>query len=332
MELNLNYGTPILWQSCLEVILTMLLYGGAFVGLTMSTKAYSQIFFTIILALTFLRIFIIQHDCGHGSLFKSKAVNTLVGHLCSLFTLTPFNYWRKLHNYHHLHFGISGESDLGYIETSSVEEFQSKNKIEKFLYVFTRSPLSLLFIIAPFVFIIAYRIPFLLKILFKKLSLANLTKLDYIECYLLDGLIMFIFGVLFHFFGSALLINYLISLYLASAIGMLLFYVQHNIDNLYYVQKSMWSQLEQGLKGSSFFKLPSILRWFTGNIGYHHIHHVCLKIPFYKLPTVHKLYSEQYSKVATISIKDIPRLLSLKLYDTNQGKMITWREYKPKDS
>lgn len=221
------------------------------------------------------RLFIIQHDCGHGSYFRSSRVNHIVGFVLGVVTLTPYQYWRRTHAIHHATSGDLDHRELGDIRTITVREYQERTPWGRFKYRLYRSMFVLLGVGATFQFAIKHRLPVdaprAWKSEWRSVMLTNLALAAVITTL---GLTL---G-----FGRLALVHIPIVI-LSSGFGVWLFYVQHQFEDTYWEHHPEWDFHRAGIEGSSFFDLPQFLHWFTGNIGYHHIHHLSSRIPNYSL-------------------------------------------------
>lgn len=230
-----------------------------------------------------VRIFIIQHDCGHGSFFRSRAANHAVGALCSLVTFTPYLMWRRQHAGHHSHWNnldrrLSG-ADI-YSGCLTLEEYQAQSAGQRRLYRLMQHPLVSWLVLPPLVFLVLYRVPFDAPRAWKRERWAvQLTNLALLILYLGLG---FALG-----FRAVLLVQGPV-LALCAIVGVWLFSVQHRFEGALWTRQPAWHPVSAAIEGSSYLKLPGLLQWFTGNIGFHHVHHLNPRIPNYRLEACHQ--------------------------------------------
>jgi len=272
-----------------------------------------------------VRMFIIQHDCGHGSFFKGKKWNNRIGSLMSVFTWTPYDFWRKTHNMHHSGSGNLDARGYGAIETVTVNEYRAMSAKNKFLYRLYRNPLTLLVFGTPFFILIGQRIPSAKPFPFvevkKTLSFRHIWK----SVLGLNLALVLVFGALSLMFGAqAVLLTYIPIVIGTAWIGGWLFYIQHQFEDSHWDYRHQWNYHEAAVLGSSFYDLPKVLQWFTGNIGLHHIHHLCAKIPNYRLQECMDAYPE-LKDLNRITFWQSLRLVKLALWDEDQRKMVSFR-------
>lgn len=266
-----------------------------------------------------VRIFILQHDCGHGSFFRKKKANSITGLFCSLFTWTPYFYWKKGHGIHHANAGNLSHRGIGDVYTMTVREYLSLTRWGKLKYRMYRSPIFLFVIIPSVVFILWYRFPTSMdKALRRVESSVYWTDL---ALFILNGIIIYLIG-----FKDFLLIQLPIII-LATSAGQWLFYVQHQYEDTYWEEKSNWDFSSAGLMGSSYYRLPKILQWFTGNIGFHHIHHLNPAIPNYRLEKCHT-DNPVLQKASELTILSSLKTLKLRLWDEERQKLIGFNDLK----
>lgn len=264
-----------------------------------------------------LRIFVVMHDCGHSSFFKSKAKNNFWGFFAGVATFSPYLQWSKAHKIHHKTSGNLDQRGVGDIDLLTVEEYQKLNFLGKLKYRAVRSPLIFLFVGSVFVFVFQHRFT-------QKGNSPAENRSVY-----LTNLSILLFAIFVSYFcGLKFYLFYQFSVvFISATMGLFLFYVQHQYEDVYWRKAQDWNFFEASMKGSSFLQLPKVLQWMTGNIGYHHIHHLCSSIPNYNLEKAYK-ENPMFHNCTTIGIKESFRCLFLNLYDLNTGKLISFREYK----
>lgn len=267
------------------------------------------------------RIFIIQHDCGHFSFFKSTKSNQVVGYIMSLFTTIPFSYWAKVHNFHHGHNGQLEFREIGDIYFATVDEYTRMGKWKKMGYRAFRSFPGIVFL-APFIYMVfSNRFPlFNLKGWKKNVRRSQiLNNLVLIGFY---GSLMAIFGVK----EVALVMGF--SVYAFGIVAFWFFFVQHQHEEAYKQWKKNWNHIMASIKGSTFYDLPRVFHWFSGNIGYHHIHHLSPRIPSYNLVQCAEENPILQKHVTFLSFRDSVATVQNKLWDERQNRMIGFNEYK----
>ncbi|MBT3243477.1 MAG: fatty acid desaturase [Bacteroidetes bacterium] len=262
-----------------------------------------------------VRVFIIFHDCGHKSFFKKAKWNEWVGFITGLFTFTPYQKWSRSHNKHHETVGNLDKRGTGDILTLTLEEYKDSSKGRKLFYRLYRHPVIMLGIGAPYIFILQNR--FFAKQV-KPGEKRNVVITNLALAAIITGLSLII-G-----FKSFVLIQLPI-LYFSAIAGTWLFYVQHQYSDVHWYRTGNWNYLDVALKGSSFYKLPRILQWFTGNIGFHHIHHLGSKIPNYKLAKCHNA-STIFTSIEPISLKSSLKTLKLRLWDEAQNRIVSFKQ------
>jgi len=276
----------------------------------------------VINAFFMVRIFIIQHDCGHQSFFKSKKLNNAVGYICSLFSSIPYTYWAKVHNFHHGHNGQLEVREVGDIPTLTVEEYRQRSKWGKLRYRIWRMPL-ITFVIAPaFYFIISNRIP-LFKDKLKNMKSISRSQLRN------NILILALYASLAWLLGwKQFLFIQLTLIFLFGIIAFWFFYIQHQHEASYKQWKKNWDYLLSAIRGSSYYRLPRPIQWLTGNIGIHHIHHLSSIIPNYNLEKCMRENKILNKYVTTIGFWESLKMIKYKLWDEDRGKMVSFEEFK----
>lgn len=234
-------------------------------------------------AFMLVRIFIVQHDCGHGSFFKTRLANKWAGRALSLLTWTPYTYWQREHDVHHAFVGQIERQDIGYIDILTAEGYRALPPHKKFLYRLYRNPLVLLFIGVPLHNIVLMRVPPLSPRRWDARHFLSF-KGAWASVMAHNLCLLVLYGAIFYFFGAAAVFAvYLPVLALAWIIGGWMFYVHHHFENAYWQSGEAWHPHEARLLASAHYRLPPIMHWLTGYIGLHHIHHFSSGIPHYKL-------------------------------------------------
>jgi acyl-lipid omega-6 desaturase (Delta-12 desaturase) len=289
-------------------------------GLLATNYYWASLLLAIPAAGFLLRTFIIQHDCGHGSFLDTRAQNDRLGAILSVFTLTPYDHWKRNHAAHHAGSGNLDKRGQGDIETLTVEEYRALSSVAKIKYRIYRNLLVQLVIGAPLNFFILQRIPSLY---------ALKDKAAWRSVVLLNVAIVAFYGTLAFAFGPMLIFKIFIPVItLAAWTGGWLFYVQHQFEDSVWDKADNWDYHVASLLGSSHYVLPKILQWFTGNIGLHHIHHLCAGIPNYRLQECLNA-SEELQKVSVkLTVWESLRSIPLVLWDEGQRRMISFREYR----
>jgi omega-6 fatty acid desaturase (delta-12 desaturase) len=268
-----------------------------------------------VLAAGFLvRTFIIFHDCGHGSFYKSGAANRTLGFITGMLTLTPYYHWRWQHALHHRTCGDLDRRGAGDVWTLTVREYLESSRWRRFSYRLVRNPL-VLFVLAPFyLFVIEQRIP-----------AAGAPRRERRSVHWMNLAILAMACSMSALFGikTYLLLQLIVST-LAGSAGIWLFYVQHQFEGAYWQRGAKWTYTEAALQGSSFYKLPRLLQWFSGNIGLHHIHHLCPRIPNYNLQRCHDA-DALFAQVKPLTLLSSLRSLAFRLWDEQNGKLVGFR-------
>ena len=268
-----------------------------------------------------VRIFIIQHDCGHQSFTTSRKANDIIGQVCSFLSFIPYRYWAKGHNFHHGHNGILWEHrDIGDIELLTVTEFKALPRWRKLKYAFFRSA-PILFIVGPIWYIF----------LNGRLPMIRLKGWEHAHRALWMNNILLLFihaGIAWALGFKAFLLIQLPIVALFGIIAIWFFYVQHQHETAYKQWKDKWDYIVAAVQGSTYYKLPLIGHWLTGNIGFHHIHHLCPSIPNYNLRACHKENPVFEKHVNRINFWQSLKTINANLWDAQREKMVSFSEYK----
>jgi omega-6 fatty acid desaturase (delta-12 desaturase) len=312
-DLVKKYQSPDNWRSVWQIVNSFvpffLLYYLMYRSLSIS---YGLVLLLAIPTAGFLmRIFIIQHDCGHGSFFRSSRVNEIVGTICGVLTLTPYHQWRHEHAIHHATSGDLDRRGFGDVDTLTVKQYLALSRWGRFYYRFYRHPLTLLLIGPQYIFMFKYRF----------VGKASKRR-ERDSVYLTNALLFAVFLSLGLTIGfKSLFLIWLPTQMISGAVGVWLFYVQHQYENTYWRNGDEWDYATAALMGSSFLKLPRVLQWFSGNIGYHHVHHLSPKIPNYKLQRCHE-ENPLFQEAAVLGLRKSLKSASLRLWDGERKKMV----------
>jgi omega-6 fatty acid desaturase (delta-12 desaturase) len=264
-----------------------------------------------------VRLFMIQHDCGHGTLFRNRSTNDWIGRAIGTLTLTPYDFWRRSHNIHHASSGNLQERGIGDIETLTVREYLALPRWRRLCYRLYRHPLVMFGLGPAYLFLLQHRLP--VGLMRKGWQPWISTMATNAAIALLAVLMIWLVGL-----GPFLLVHLPITL-LAASIGVWLFYVQHQFEETTWAEASAWDLHEAALHGSSHYDLPGVLRWFTANIGIHHVHHLCSRIPFYRLPQVLRDHPE-LAKVGRITLIESLACVRFALWDEKRRRLISFVE------
>ena len=275
---------------------------------------------TLLLALPgagfLLRLFILQHDCGHGSFFTSRAVNDSLGSFLGVLTLTPYHYWRKTHALHHATSGNLDRRGVGDVETLTVKEYLNLPKRKRLTYRLYRNPFMLFGIGPAFHFIVEHRFP---------RGLARSCKKEWASIHGTNLAILVVVAIMWQTIGiQRFLMVQLPIITLTSSIGVWFFYMQHQFEDTYWRHSSGWDFQAAALRGSSYYDLPKILRWFTGNIGLHHIHHLCSRIPNYRLQECFD-ENRELQQATRLTLRQSLTCVWLTLWDEEQQRMVRFQ-------
>ncbi len=265
-----------------------------------------------------LRLFVIQHDCGHGSFFDSKEWNDVIGCFCSLFTLIPYYYWRRQHALHHASNGNLDHRGHGDMDVMTVNEYLSATPLKRLRYRIYRNPFVFL-VLGPIFFVTVIN-----RFAFDRKKTSARERRNVYTTNATLALFALAIGLCIGFeklFWIALPV-----VYVAAGGGIWLFYIQHQFEHTYWRKDREWDYVTAAMQGSSFYNLSKPLRWLTGSIGYHHIHHLRPTIPNYCLQRCHE-ENPDFQKVFTVTFWESLQYMFLSLWDEQQERLISFREF-----
>jgi omega-6 fatty acid desaturase (delta-12 desaturase) len=260
------------------------------------------------------RIFIIFHDCGHGSFFASRRANTILGYVCGILTFTPYEDWRHAHGVHHATVGDLDRRGTGDVYVMTVDEYLAAPRLKRIAYRLFRNPLIMFGLGPGAIFLITHRF-----------AHKGAKKHQRYSVYLTNLAIAAIIALASLTIGLRTYVAVQLPIILiGTTVGVWLFYVQHQFEGVYWARHEAWDPMRAALEGASYYKLPKVLQWFTGNIGLHHIHHVRPRIPNYNLQ---QCYDEvpAMQAVEPLTIRKSLKSLGLHLWDEDQQRLVGFR-------
>jgi acyl-lipid omega-6 desaturase (Delta-12 desaturase) len=318
-QLIARYRAPSLARSVVEIAITFvpLVLVWALMWAALGIGYWLCLLLAIPAAGLLLRLFMIQHDCGHGAFFRHRLANDWVGRVIGVLTLTPYDFWRSTHAIHHSTSGNLDRRGTGDIDTLTVREYLARSRWGRLRYRAYRHPLVMFGVGPAYLFLIQHRLPVgLMRQGWLPWFSAMATNLAIAA---IVAAMIWLVGV-----GPFLLVHLPITL-LAASIGVWLFYVQHQFENTRWAENGAWNQHEVALHGSSYYDLPRVLRWFTANIGMHHIHHLCSRIPYYRLPLVLRHHPD-LGGIGRLTLGQSLGCIRLALWDENQQRLVSFND------
>ncbi len=265
-----------------------------------------------------VRLFILQHDCGHGALFSNKKINDWAGRALGIITLTPYEYWREMHAAHHACSGNLDKRGIGDIDTLTVQEYHQKSTWGKIAYRLYRHPVVMFGLGPAYLFILRHRIPVgRFNAGLKPWASVLFTNLGIV---VFSALMIMLVG-----WKMYLLIQIPV-VAMGASIGVWMFYIQHQFEDTHWDYNSDWAREHAALHGSSYYDLPGPLMWLTGNIGIHHVHHLSSRIPFHKLPKVVEDHPE-LKEIGRLTFFQSLKTVRLTLWDEHRKQMISFKEF-----
>jgi omega-6 fatty acid desaturase (delta-12 desaturase) len=314
-----RYREPSHSRSIVEIAITL---GPLVVLWTLAWAAFCFGYWWVSLLITvpaagfLVRLFMIQHDCGHGAFFRDRRANDWVGRVIGVLTLTPYDFWRRAHAVHHANSGNLDQRGLGDISTLTVREYLERSWWGRFCYRLYRHPIVLFGVGPAYLFILQQRLPVgMLRGGWQPWLSTMATNFG--VALAVATLIWFV-GI-----GPFLLVHLPITL-IAASVGVWLFYIQHQFDPTFWARDNEWRFQDAALYGSSHYHLPGILRWFTANIGVHHVHHLSSRIPYYRLPRALRDYPELCG-VSRLTLLESFRCVRLALWDERERRLVPFR-------
>ncbi|MEM7547410.1 MAG: fatty acid desaturase [Pseudomonadota bacterium] len=318
VQILARYREPNSWRSGFELFVSIAPFITLWVLACLALEV-SYLLAFVISALNgafLLRLFCIQHDCGHGSFFSNRHVGDWVGRAIGVLTLTPYDVWRRTHSIHHSGSGNLDLRGIGDVQTLTVREYRALSPFQQLLYRLYRHPLVLFGIGPSYVFLLQNRLPF---------GLMRSGSRYWISAMGTNLAVVVILGLIGYFGGlGALFLVFLPSTLVAASIGMWLFYVQHQFETTHWDKGEEWQLHDAALHGSSHYDLPVVLRWLSANIGVHHVHHLYARIPFYRLTEVLRDHAELV-QASRMTLSQSLQCASLDLWDEQNRRLISFK-------
>ncbi len=316
-QISVRYCRPRLFRSVLDVATSMVPYLALsfLLDLTLHISVLLTVVLVVLAGGFLVRTFVVFHDCAHGSLFSSKRANRWVGRVAGLLVLAPFERWRHDHAVHH---GTSGDLErrgVGDIVTLTVQEYRARSWRGRLAYRVIRNP-AFMFGLGPIVaMVIGPRLP----------TRGQRPRLRHSVLGTDASILLLAAGLCWLIGWERFLLVWAPSALLAGSVGIWLFYVQHQFEDAYWQSADDWDYTEAALRGSSYLKLPRVLEFFTGHIGFHHVHHLNARIPNYNLRRAHR-ENPIFHQVPELSLLDGLRAVQLKLWDQDRGKLVSFAD------
>jgi omega-6 fatty acid desaturase (delta-12 desaturase) len=318
-ETVIKYQRPALGRALWQVANTLLPYAALWylMYLSLGVSYWLTASLAVLAAGFLVRVFIIFHDCGHGSFLPSQKANHVVGVITGLLTFTPYYHWRWEHGLHHASAGDLDRRGTGDVWTLTVEEYLEAPLWKRFAYRFMRNPAVLLVVAPLFMFLVLHRFP---SPKAGRREVNSVYGTTIASLALMAGL-SWLFGL------TTYLVLQLGVLMVAGSAGVWLFYVQHQFEGVYWQRAQEWDFCAAALQGSSFYKLPRVLQWFSGNIGFHHIHHLSPRIPNYHLERCHRA-EPLFQTVRPVTLLGSLKSLTFRLWDEQRHRLVSFRALK----
>ncbi|GAN76886.1 fatty acid desaturase [Acidisphaera rubrifaciens] len=313
------YRAPNNTRSAVEVAITAAPFALLWITACVALEAgyWGALLLTVPAAAFLVRLFMIQHDCGHRSFFRHRLANDLVGRVIGVLTLTPYDFWRRTHALHHAGSGNLDRRGIGDVTTLTVREYVALSGPRRLLYRLYRHPFVMFGIGPAYLFIFRHRLP---------VGRSRRRLQPWLSAMATNAAIAAVAGILIWQIGLGdfLLVQLPITL-IAASIGVWLFYVQHQFEDTFWARDAGWEFHVGGLHGSSHYDLPVVLRWLTANIGVHHVHHLCSQIPYYRLPQVLRDHPE-VAAVGRLTLMQSLRCVNKAVWDEDRQRLVSFRE------
>ena len=278
-----------------------------------------SLWFTVICSIVasgfVVRTFIIFHDCTHGSFFKNKKANQIVGNITGILTSFPYEKWKREHTIHHASSSNLDKRGIGDIDMLTVDEYVEKSKLGRLGYRLYRNPL-IMFGLGPLYLVLVQN----------RFNNKDAKSKERLNTYFTNFTLLVICATLILLFGwQTFILVHGLTLFIAGALGIWLFYIQHTYEDSYFEYSDEWDYVKAAVEGSSYYQLPKVLQWITGNIGYHHVHHLSPRVPNYHLEAAHESIPP-LQQATTITLKTSVESIRYKLYDPERKRFVAFKE------
>ncbi|WP_245890197.1 fatty acid desaturase [Rummeliibacillus pycnus] len=313
----LPYATSDTKKSVMQIVNTILplivLWIAAYMMIPYTV--WGAVGLSVIAAGFVVRTFIIFHDCTHGSFFKNKKANDLVGFITGVLTLFSYEKWKREHMIHHASSSNLDKRGIGDIWVMTIDEYMEASKWQRFCYRAYRNPF-VMFVLGPLYLVLVS----------SRFNRKDARKKERFNTYLSNlTIIALAFGIILLTNVQSFVIIHGVTMFVAGALGIWLFFIQHTFEDSYFENQTEWDYVKAAVEGSSYYQLPLVLQWVTGNIGFHHVHHLAPRVPNYKLEEAHKK-TPALQRATTITIKTSLQSLRYKLYDTPNKTFVTFND------
>ena len=313
------YREPSFFRGVFELAVTFAAFAALWTAMwwTLSISVFLTVLIAVPTAAFVVRLFIIQHDCGHGAFFRNKVLNDFIGRALGVLTMTPYDVWKRAHAIHHATSGTLDRRGVGDITTLTVREYKALSFRRRMAYRLYRHPLVMFGIGPAYMFLLQHRLP----IGFTRVGLKPWISAMATNAAIVAGAVfmMWLVGV-----WQFLLIHTSV-VALGASLGVWLFYVQHQFEHTVWERNEDWGVTDSAFYGSSYYDLPAVLRWMTGSIGVHHVHHLCSKIPYYRLQQVMR-DNPELRNIRRITLLESLNCVRLTLWDETSQRLVSFRE------
>jgi len=320
-----RYREPMSARSLFELAATLVPFVALWVlaWAALSVSAWLALSVALLNGAFLVRIFVIQHDCGHGSFLTNRKAQDWIGRTLGVLTLTPYAVWKRTHSIHHAHHGDLDQRGIGDVLTLTIDEYRARSAVGRLMYRLYRHPVVLFLLGPSYLFILQNRLP---------MGLMNAGWRYWTSAMGTNAMIGIALGLMIWFGGlMPVLLIFLPTSVVAATIGVWLFYVQHQFEETHWSRGEQWQLHHAALEGSSHYVLPQPLQWLSGNIGIHHVHHLYSRIPFYRLPEVLRDHRE-LAEAQRLTIGESLAAVRLNLWDETEGRLVSFAEVRARSS